>query len=220
MTRDTGPGAIAWTVAAESSSAAVVEAQLLQALEKQSGSVSERFDLFPALRRRAFMVVLRWTAVALACLGLGLVAWVETSSARVKPHPFYGPAFAVLGLIFLFLPRVEAALRALTRRSLVRSARRTVAALEPRLPGVVHYVVDSGTVTARWGGASAVPTWTKACAEVGSAYHGSSALVAFARSFAIRPLFVVLLPEDAATRAKVIHELRASDLEPLTKLKS
>jgi hypothetical protein len=100
--------------------------------------------------------VVRWFGVALSVAGALLSGWAvatfpETTCRGPAPTAFYQlatPLFVLFGVVFWFLPRLSAALRAWAPGAAARRAPRLLATLRPHLPSEVSYQLAGGRLAA------------------------------------------------------------------------
>lgn len=103
-------------------------------------------------RRERLEPFLRWLGVALAALGALLSGFAVAvmpeapcrGTASLALFQLATPLFALLGVVFWFLPRLSATLRAWAPAAAARRAPRLLAPLRPHLPSEVTYLLADG----------------------------------------------------------------------------
>jgi hypothetical protein len=164
-------------------------------------------------RRERLEPGLRLLGLALSALGVALSGWAVAASpgraCQGAPGGWRGdalyqvatPVFALLGVVFWFLPRLTAALRAWAPGAAARQAPRLLARLRPHLPSEVTYRLEDGRLHAslarpRREGATRL-------AAVGGALVGGTVACLFGRPPLARLVRVVWLAGEAERAALV-----------------
>lgn len=162
-----------------------------------------------ALRKKRERVEpwLRRAGLAACAVGAGLSAWADVATSvstcpaaaarsSATLYQVMTPVFVALGVVFWFLPRWTAALRAWAPRAAARAAPRLIAPLRAQLPTDVSYRLDDG-------GVQSSRTGRTAFRAVHGAIVGSQTACLFGRPPISRLVRVVWLPGEAERRAVV-----------------
>lgn len=199
---------------------AVTQALLDRAVPEVSGALalwtSRRQAALAPLRDR-LEPALRLAGLGLAAAGALLSGWVVATAPdracadrALVPFQVATPLFAALGVVFWFLPRLSAALRAWAPRAAAARGPRILAPLRPLLPTEVAYRLADGHLEASL--VRPARASRTAVASVGGAVAGEAVACLFGRPPLARLLRVVWLP-GAAEREALLAALGAAGAE-------
>lgn len=182
-------------------------------LDRASPEVAAALALWTSRRQAALAPLrdrlepgLRLAGLGLSAAGALLSGWVVATAPEgacaeraLAPFQVATPLFAALGVVFWFLPRATAALRAWAPRAAAARAPRLLAPLRRHLPTEVAYRLEDGRLASSL--ARPARTGTTALASVGGVVAGEAVACLFGRPPLARLLRVVWLPGPAEREA-------------------